>query len=81
MGRNRKANQAIILPRLIFHPALSFEVKASYDWYEDKTRGLGDDFLSELELGFRAIIEYPDTWPVFTKSVKRGGVRLGLLAY
>jgi len=59
------------VPRLVFHPALSFEVKASYDWYEDKTKGFGYDFLSELELGFRAIIEYPDTWPVFTKRVRR----------
>jgi hypothetical protein len=71
MGRNKKANQAIAMPRLVFHPALSSEIKASYDWYEDKANGLGDDFLSELELGFQAVIEYPDTWPLFTKRVRR----------
>jgi toxin ParE1/3/4 len=71
MGRNKKTNQAIDMPHLVFHPALSSEIKASYDWYEDKANGLGDDFLSELELGFQAIIEYPDTWPVFTKCVRR----------
>lgn len=26
--------------RLVFHPALSSEVKTSYDWYADKTEGL-----------------------------------------
>ena len=71
MGRSKKANQAIALLRMEFHPDLSFEVKTSYDWYEDKADGLGDDFLTEVELGLQAIIEYPDTWPVFGKGVRR----------
>ena len=50
MGKNKKSNQAIGKPLLVFHPALSSEIKASYDWYEDKANGLGDDFLSEFRV-------------------------------
>jgi plasmid stabilization system protein ParE len=56
---------------LQFHPDVFFEIKASYDWYQEKATGLGDDFLNELENGYQAIMEFPDTWSKFTKSFQR----------
>ena len=52
------------MPELIFHPDIQTEIKESYQWYESKAAGLGEDFLTELESAFQSIREMPDTWPV-----------------
>jgi len=56
---------------IIFHPDIEHEVKSSYRWYQYQAGGLGDDFLSELEAAYKAIIELPDTWPKFQKGFRR----------
>ena len=56
---------------LIFHPDISMEVKASFDWYQEKLDGLGFDFLNELENAFQAIVDFPETWPKFQKEFRR----------
>lgn len=60
---------------LTFHPGVANEVRASYDWYQRKANGLGEDFISELESAYQAIIEFPRTWPKF-----QGGFQRFLLA-
>ena len=57
--------------RLIFHPDVTTEVSASYNWYQEQANGLGDDFLHELESSYEAITELPDTWPKFQKGFRR----------
>ena len=57
--------------KLVFHPDVSHEVKASYNWYQEKAEGLGEDFMNELELAYRAIIEFPQTWPKFQRGFRR----------
>jgi len=54
-----------------FHPEISFEVKATYSWYQEQAYGLGDDFLNELEEAYYAIGELPDTWPLFQNGFRR----------
>ena len=56
---------------LKFHPDVTKEIKASYEWYQDKALGLGSDFINELESGFEAIISLHDTWPIFSKGFRR----------
>jgi len=56
---------------IIFHPDIEHEVKASYTWYQNQTTGLGNDFLTELEAAYEAIIEMPDTWPKFQSNFRR----------
>jgi hypothetical protein len=29
------------MPQIIFHPAVAIEVKASYEWYQNQSEGLG----------------------------------------
>ena len=41
------------MPKVIFHPAVALEVKASFEWYQNQSEGLGDDFLSELESAYQ----------------------------
>lgn len=59
------------MPELIFHPDIQFEIRDSYKWYESRARGLGEDFLSELESAFQIIKEIPDTWPLIAKNFRR----------
>lgn len=59
------------MPKVIFHPGVAIEVKASYEWYQNQTKGLGDDFLSELESAYQTIVELPDTWPRFNTNYRR----------
>jgi len=57
--------------RLVFHPDVAAEISASFDWYQEKANGLGDDFLNELESSYDAITELPNTWPKFQKGFRR----------
>jgi toxin ParE1/3/4 len=59
------------VPRLVFHPDVSTEIRASYSWYQELAEGLGDDFLDELESAYEAILEFPQTWPFFQKGVSK----------
>jgi plasmid stabilization system protein ParE len=59
------------MPNIVFHPDVALEVKASYKWYEEQAVGLGEDYLSELESAYEAIIEFPDTWPKFQRNFHR----------
>ena len=56
---------------IIFHPDIENEVKASYEWYQNQAKGLGEDFLTELETAYQAIVELPNTWPKFQKGFRR----------
>ena len=59
------------MPKIIFHPDIEYEVKSSYTWYQKQAEGLGEDFLTELETGYEAIIELPNTWPKFQQEFRR----------
>ena len=59
------------MPDIIFHLDIEHEVKASFDWYQNQAIGLGDDFLTELEIAYQAIEELPDTWPKFQNNFRR----------
>jgi hypothetical protein len=59
------------VPRLVFHPDVSVEIRASYSWYQELAEGLGDDFLDELESAYEAILEFHQTWPFFQKGFRR----------
>ena len=56
--------------QLEFHPEVTNDIKGSYLWYEDKLHGLGDRFLNELEDGYTAIQNFPDTWEIFNMDLK-----------
>lgn len=54
-----------------FHPDVAKEIKSSYQWYQNQTDGLGQDYLSELESSFQTIRELPNTWPKFQNGFRR----------
>lgn len=57
--------------RITFHPDVAKEVKSSYIWYQNQADGLGEDYLTELEASYQAIVELPNTWPKFKKGFRR----------
>jgi plasmid stabilization system protein ParE len=59
------------MPKIVFHPEIASEIKASYNWYQEQATGLGDDFIAELEAVYDAITELPETWPKFQKGFRR----------
>ena len=59
------------MPKIVFHPEIASEIKASYNWYQEQATGLGDDFIAELEAAYDAITELPETWPKFQKGFRR----------
>ena len=59
------------MPEITFHPDVANEVKSSYIWYQNQAIGLGEDYLTELETSYQAIVELPNTWPKFKKGLRR----------
>ncbi len=59
------------MPEIIFHPDVEQEVFDSYKWYQEQAEGLGNDFITELEAAYQAIVEFPETWPKFGKHCRR----------
>lgn len=57
--------------QLEFHPDVTDDIKGSYLWYEDQLQGLGNRFLNELEDGYTAVQNFPDTWANFQYGFKR----------
>lgn len=57
--------------QLVFHPSVKDDVKAPYIWYQQQMKGLGGDFILELEASYQAIQELPDAWPMFENSFRR----------
>ena len=56
---------------ILFHPATSKEIKTSFDWYQKQVKGLGHDFIQELELVFNSVQSLPFTWPKIGQSHRR----------
>lgn len=54
-----------------FHPEVADDIRGSYKWYEEQLSGLGGKFLDELEEGFGAIQNFPDTWANFHYGFRR----------
>lgn len=56
---------------IVFHPDVSLEIKSSFEWYESLAKGLGEDFLTELEASYETVAEHPHTWPKFQFGFRR----------
>jgi len=56
---------------IYFHPDTKVEIKESFSWYQLQSRGLGYDFIQELEEAFDSIQSLAHTWPKFGQSHRR----------
>ncbi|MEB2777879.1 type II toxin-antitoxin system RelE/ParE family toxin [Algoriphagus sp. D3-2-R+10] len=46
----------------------------SYLWYEQQTKGLGEDFLESIDAASHAITSNPETYPIRYKKIVRAFV-------
>ena len=56
---------------IILLPEAESDVNEAYWWYEDKSVGLGEEFLRCLEAGFAGISENPHHYPVRFDTFRR----------
>ena len=56
---------------LIFHSHIQDEIEESYNWYESKLPGLGENFLDELENSYSIIQKNPEMYLKVSGDVRR----------
>lgn len=57
--------------RLIVRPEAEAEMADAFDWYEDRVRGLGSQFLLCVDAVFSAILRSPQQFPRVHRVVRR----------
>jgi plasmid stabilization system protein ParE len=58
-----------------FHRLARLELLEAAQYFEEKSRGLGAAFITEVERGVAAIVEYPESGPVLTSHIRRRMIR------
>lgn len=51
--------------QLVLHPEAQAEIVEAADWYDQRSSGLGDEFLSELDAALATLAEHAHTWPTW----------------
>ena len=62
-------------PRLTLRPIARAEIGEAYEWYEERRRGLGEEFLAAVREVLSAVEEAPHRFPVIRYDVHRALVR------
>lgn len=56
---------------LSFRPEAEADIAAAYEWYEQRSPGLGAEFLRSVEAAIAAIERDPELYPVQYKRARR----------
>jgi toxin ParE1/3/4 len=59
------------MPAIAFHTDAAEEMRAAAAYYEGRERGLGDQFLDEVEEGLPRIQRFPQLWPIYEGDYQR----------
>jgi plasmid stabilization system protein ParE len=51
--------------RLRWHREARRDAEEAATFYEDRSEGLGDEFLDELDAGLSVILDAPERWPTW----------------
>lgn len=54
-----------------FHTDAAEEMQATAAYYEEQVRGLGQEFLDEIEQGLRRIQQFPLLWSIYEGEYQR----------
>lgn len=57
-----------MIKRIIYTPEAEGDVADSYDWYESREPGLGEDFLRSVEACLATIQRHPHIFPVAVET-------------
>ncbi len=64
-----------MIPPLSLRPLARAEIQESYEWYEERRPGLGEEFLEAVREVLEAVENAPLRYPVIRKSVRRALLR------
>ena len=56
---------------VIIRPEAEDDLEEAFSWYEDKRRGLGYDFLLQVDAGINFIKRNPEAHPIEYKGMRR----------
>ena len=59
------------MPAIDFHADAAEEMQAAAASYAARARGLGDEFLDEIEQGLRRIEQFPRLWSIYDGAYRR----------
>ena len=54
-----------------YHPEAAKELTSSIEYYEDKSEGLSEEFLDEVEAAISLLLSHPKTGTLITKEDRR----------
>lgn len=57
--------------QLEIHPEVYNELEQSWLWYENQAKGLGIEFLDEVDRAINTIRQFPEAWSPSTKETRR----------
>ena len=60
---------------VVFTAEADHDVLESYSWYEERERGLGEEFLRAVEACLSGIQRYPAMYPVVADEFRRAPLR------
>lgn len=72
MGGGEGAHSAAPAVRLTLRARAERDLDEAYDWYEERSSGLGDVFLRSAEACFARILRHPEIHPIAEGRVRRG---------
>ena len=60
----------VLLPVEV-HPEVYVELEQSRAWYENQAKGLGTEFLDEVDRAINLIQQFPNTWSPYCEGTRR----------
>ena len=64
-----------MIERVTYTPEADDDIAESYDWYESREPGLGEDFLRCVEACVLGIQRHPELFPVAVDEFRRALIR------
>ena len=64
-----------MLYKIEIRPLATVEIIEAYDWYESQQKGLGMEFLDEVEKFYKSLLRNPTTYAYYDKPVREGKIK------
>ena len=62
-------------PRFVIRSAAEADVAEAFEWYEQRSPGLGLEFLRAVDVTFAIIARTPEIFPTLQKDIRRARLR------
>ncbi len=60
---------------VILRPEAELDLHEAYRWYDERSPGLGGDFLLAIDDGISVIREYPESCPIVYQQIRRALIK------